>query len=107
MIYAYALISDASETLKSEFEDALAATINRRTDGDVIVICADVNASLGRNNPTSKNGLAYTSISSHGINYINVAGQRLRHSLEPHNVASLSTLFNRHIISTTTNSILP
>ena len=81
MISAHAPTSDAFETLKSEFEDALTTTINRCTDGNVIVICADANASLGTN-PTSKNGLVYTSIGSRGISYTNNAGRRLRSFLE-------------------------
>ncbi len=68
LIYAYAPTSDASKTLESKFEDALTTAINRRNVGDVIVICADANASLGRNNPTSRNGLTYTFIGSRGIN---------------------------------------
>jgi hypothetical protein len=91
-IFAYAPTSDAFDTLKSEFDDALTIAINHRTAGDVITICADANASLGTI-PTSKIGLTYTSIGSHGINYINDAGRQLRSFLELHYLASLSTFF--------------
>ncbi len=90
MISAYAPTSEASNTIKSELEDAVATAINRRTARDAIVICAYSNASLGRNNPTSKKCLTYTSNGSHGINCINDAGRRLRSFLELHNLASLS-----------------
>jgi len=45
-IFACAPTSDAFETLKSEFENALATAINRRIVGDVNIISADANASL-------------------------------------------------------------
>jgi len=78
IVYSYAPTADASETLKSEFEDILANAINRRSIGDVLAICADVNASLDRNNPTRKDDVAYASVGSHGIEYTNAAGRRLR-----------------------------
>ena len=83
----------ASETLKSELEDILANVMNRRSIGDVLVICADANASLGRNNPTRNDDVTYASVDSHGIEYNNVVGRRLRSFLELHELASLSTFF--------------
>jgi hypothetical protein len=38
MIFAYAPTCNAFETLKSDFEDALAIAMNRGTAGDVIAI---------------------------------------------------------------------
>ena len=98
-ISAYEPTSDASETLKSQFEDALTTAINRRTPRDVIGICADANASLGTI-PISKNNLTYASIGSYGINYINDASRRLRSLLELHNLASLSTFFKKKYYGT-------
>ena len=100
IISAYAPTADASDTLKSEFEDTLANAINRRSTGDVLVICADVNASLGRNIPTRNDDVTYASVGSYGIEHINAAGRRLRSFLELHELASLSTFFKKKYYGT-------
>ncbi len=51
MISAYAPTSDASEIIKAEFENSLATSIARRNIGDILIIYADANASLGRSDP--------------------------------------------------------
>jgi hypothetical protein len=95
IFFAYAPTSYASETLKSEFEDALSTTINCGTVRDVLVIYADANASLGQNEATRHTDITYASIGSHDINYVNVAGRRLRSFLELNDLASLSTFFKK------------
>ena len=60
----------------------MANVINRRSIGDVLDICANVNASLGRNNPTRYDDATYASVGSHGIDYSNGVGRRLLSYLE-------------------------
>ena len=48
--------------------------ISRRSTGDVLVICADANASLVRNNPTRNDDVSYASVGSYGFEYTNVVG---------------------------------
>jgi hypothetical protein len=84
IVYSYAPTADASETLKSEFEDIIANAIRRRSIGDFLVSCVDANASLGRNNPTRNDDVAYASAGPHDIEYTNVVGRRLRSFLELH-----------------------
>jgi hypothetical protein len=68
--------------------------------GGVLVICANVNASLGRNNPTRNDDVTYASVGSHGIEYSNVDVRRLRSFLELHELASLSTFFKKKYYGT-------
>ena len=82
IISAYAPTADASETLKSEFEDIMANANNRHSIGYVLVIFSDANASLGCNNPTRNYDVSYASVGSHGIQYTNDVGRRLRSFLE-------------------------
>ena len=48
MIYAYEPSSNASEDIKLKFGDSLATSISRRHFGDILIICADANASKSR-----------------------------------------------------------
>jgi hypothetical protein len=99
-IFAYAPTSDASETLKSEFKDILANAINRRSIGDVFIIYTSANASLGRNNPTWNDDVSFASVGSHGIEYTDIVGRRLRSFLELHKLASLSTIVQKKYYGT-------
>ena len=47
VVSAYAPTSNASQDNKLEFEDSLATSICRRHFEDIVIICADANASLG------------------------------------------------------------
>jgi hypothetical protein len=98
MISAYASTSDASEDIKLEFEDSLASSISRRHFGDILIICADANASLGRSNSNSKQnntGTLTSAIGPRGFNHVNVAGRRLLSFLELHDLAALSSFFKK------------
>ena len=98
MISAYAPASDASEDIKLEFEDSLVTSISRRHFGDILIICADANASLGRSNFTSKQNNTDTissAIGPHEFNHVNAAGRRLRSFLELHDLAALSSFFKK------------
>ncbi len=50
IISAFTPTYDASEDTKLELEDSLVTSISRRHFGDILIICADANVSLGRSN---------------------------------------------------------
>jgi hypothetical protein len=96
MISAYAPTSDALENIKLEFEDSLANSISRRYFGDILILCADGNASLGRSNSNSKQNNTDTLTFANGphvFNHVNVARRRLRSFLELHDLVALSSAF--------------
>jgi len=96
MISAYAPTSDASETDHSDFEDSLSSAISRRKPGDILVICADANASLGRCEHKGNDDDVYTVVGPHGLDFINSAGRRLRSFLELlHTLTSLSSFLKK------------
>jgi hypothetical protein len=96
MVSAYALTFDASKHIKFEFEDALETPISHRNIGNVLVTCANANASLGRNNI---NFDAHVSaIGPYGINSINTSGRRLRSFLELGDLALLSSFVKNNIM---------
>ena len=99
-ISPYTPIADASETLKSEFEDILANVISCRLIGDVLVICANANAGLDRNDPTRNENISYASVGSHVIEYTNVVGRQLRYFSESHESPSLSTFSKKKYYGT-------
>ena len=101
MISAYAPTStNASEIIKAEFKDSLATTIARRNIGDILIICADANASLGRRDPKRKNDDAFTEVGPHAIDYANASCRRLRSFLELRDFTSLSSFFKKKYYST-------
>jgi hypothetical protein len=75
-------------------------TISSRYIGDFFAIYAYADTSLGRNNPTQNDDVSYASVGSHGIEYTNVDGRRLRYFLELHELASLSTFFKKKYCGT-------
>ncbi len=75
------------------FENVLSSAISRRSPCDILVICADAIASLGRSDPKHNDADNYTTVGPHGINHVNLSGGRLCSFLEIHNMASLSSFF--------------
>jgi len=103
VVSAYAPTSHASEDTKLEFKDSLATSISRRHFEDILIICADMNASLDRRNFNFKRNnsdILTLAIGPHGFNYVNVAGLRLRSFLEIHDLAALSSFFKKQYFGT-------
>jgi len=84
MISTYAPTFDASETDHPDFEDSLSSAISRPKPGDILIICADVNANLGRCEHKGNDDDVYTVVGPHGLDFINSYGRRLRSFLELH-----------------------
>jgi hypothetical protein len=72
------------------FENVLSSAISRRNHGDILVICADANASLGRSDPKRNDADIYTTVGPYVINHVHLSGGSLRSFLEIHNLASPS-----------------
>ena len=92
-VAAYAPTSTAPREVQDAYEAALSEVIARRTPSDILIICADINASIGRGCLDGHNG--YTAVGPHGIDHMNEAGRRLRSFLELHDLAALSTFFKK------------
>jgi hypothetical protein len=62
MISAYAPSSDASNNDQLIFENVFSSAISRRNLGDILVICADANASLDLIDPKRNDADIYTTV---------------------------------------------
>ena len=94
-ISAYAPTSDSSDDDITCFETALARAIAHRAPKDILVICADSNASIGCENSDKTDDCAHRAIGPFGIPHINQAGRRLRTFLDLHNLVALSSFFKK------------
>ena len=94
-ISAYAPTSDSTDDDITCFETALAAAIAHRAPEDILVICADCNASIGCNKSDNTDDCAHRAIGPHGIPHLNQAGRRLRTFLDLHNLVALSSFFKK------------
>ena len=100
-ISAYAPTSDASDDDKSTFERNLTSAIARRKPGDLLIICADANASIGKGTPDSQDeNDRHITVGPHGLLHLNDAGRRLRSFLALHGLASLSSFFKKQYYGT-------
>ena len=103
LVAAYAPTTDKKDARKDEaakatFEEPIASAISRREHGDVLLICADANANIGRGN---LDGFGeYTAVGPYGINHLNDAGRRLRSFLSVNNMVSLSSFFKKKYYGT-------
>ena len=88
-----------SEAEWKAYYDGLSAALARRPPNAIAIIGADTNASIGRGNLISDNDNDIESLNvvgSFGIERINDAGiRRLRVFIETHQIAALSTFFNK------------
>ena len=100
-ISAYAPTSDASDDDKSTFERNLTSAIARRKPGDLLIICADANASIGKGTPDRHDeNDRHITIGPHGLLHLNDAGCRLRSFLALHGLALLSSFFKKQYYGT-------
>ena len=86
------------ETAKADYESSLARAISLRKPGDVLLICADANASIGRGSLDGSG--EHTVVGPYGINHLNDAGRRLRSFLSVNNLVSLSSFFKKKYYGT-------
>ncbi|EOD30309.1 hypothetical protein EMIHUDRAFT_253735, partial [Emiliania huxleyi CCMP1516] len=98
-VASYAPISTAPDTEKDEYETALACVLSRRQSGDIVIVCADTNASIGRGCLGGQN-VNYGAVGSHGIDFLNDSGRRLRSFMELHDLAALSSFFKKPFYGT-------
>ena len=102
-IAAYAPTTDKKdpgkdEATKDAYEESLAAAISLRKPGDVLLICADANASIGRGSLDGSGD--NTVVGPYGIDHLNDAGRRLRSFLNMNNLVSLSSFFKKKYYGT-------
>ena len=69
--------------------------LSRRQSGDIVIICADTNASIGRGCLGAGQNADYGAVGPHGINFLNDSGRRLRSFMELHDLAALSSFFKK------------
>ena len=100
MIYAYLPSSDASEHDQLDFQNVISSAISRRYFGDILVICADANASIGKSGYKRNDANIYTIVGLYGINLVILSGGRLQIFLEIHNLSSLSSFFKKRYYGT-------
>ena len=88
--------STHSEVEWEAYYDALSAALARRPPNAIVIIGlgADTNASIGRGK-LSDNDIESSVVGCFGIERINDAGRRLRVFMETHQIAALSTFFNK------------
>ena len=99
MISAYAPVSTAPDAEHDEFELLLDAALSKRQPGDVLILCADINASIGRDGTCTDdpdiNTYQYGAVGPFGINYTNDAGRRFRTFLDTHDLCAVCTFFQK------------
>ena len=113
-VYVFIVSSYAPTSAHSEVEweacyDAISAALARRPPNAIAIIGADTiqNASIGRGNLSDSDNdndiESLNVVGSFGIERINDAGRRLRVFMETHQIAALSTFFNKKFYSTWTH----
>ena len=104
IVSSYAPTSTHSEVEWEAYYDALSAALARRPPNAIVIIGADTNASIGRGNLSDNDNdiesLCFDVVGSFGIERINDAGRWLRVFMETHQIAALSTFFNKKYYST-------
>ena len=98
-VASYAPISTAPDTEKDEYETALACVLSRRPSGNIMIVCADTNASIGRGYLGGLN-VGPGAVGPHGIDFLNDSGRRLRSFMELHDLAALSSFFKKPFYGT-------
>ena len=102
IVSSYAPTSAYSEAEWEAYYDALSAALARRPPNAILIIGADTNASIGIRDSLSDNDNdieSFDVVGSFGIERINDAGRRLRVFMETHQIAALSTFFNKKYYS--------
>ena len=94
-VVAYAPASGAAVEEHDAYEAAFSEVIARRKPEDVLIVCADTNASIGRGRLNGSPSERYSAVGPHGIDHMNGAGRRLRSFLELHDLAALTSFFQK------------
>ena len=107
IVSSYAPTSTHSEVEWEAYYDALSAALARRPPNAIVIsIGADTNASIGRGKLSDNdNDIESSVVGSFGIERTNDAGRRLRVFMETHQIAALSTFFNKRYYSTWTHPV--
>ena len=98
LVSAYCPVGKADPDLWEEFLERLDTCISRKATDDILLIGMDSNSSIGtmkRNNLPSM-----TSVGPHGLNHLNLAGERLRSYLEVNSLVALTTYFKKSSYAT-------
>ena len=102
LISAYAPTSGHVAAEHDAFYEGLARLLARAQSGDMVVVCLDGNACIGRGTLTGDceaSGRA-GSLGPHGLDRVNATGRRLRAFLETHRLASVASFFEKPHYST-------
>ena len=102
LVSAYAPTTGHPAAAHDAYYDDLSRLIARRQPGDVLVVCTDANASIGRDSlggDSDGSGRA-GAVGPFGLPHINAAGRRLRGFLQAQQLASLTTFFRKQFYGT-------
>ena len=104
LVSSYAPTSGHSAADHEAYEANLAKLLSRAQRGDVIIVCTDANASVGRGDLHLNTGGPQHagSVGSFGLAHVNRAGRRLRCLLESHQLDSLTTFYRKQHYGTYT-----
>ena len=96
LVSAYAPVSSEPDSVWNEYYDQLDTCIQRRRQGDILVIGTDSNSSIGTM-PTDRDQCIrqHGPVGQFGLNNVNVAGRRLRAYLSTNNLVAASTCFKK------------
>ena len=90
--------STAKDKVKDAYEEALSEAIARRKEGDILLICMDANANIGKGSLDGDED--HTAVGPYGIEHLNDAGRQLRSFLALNNLVSLSSFYKKNYYGT-------
>ena len=96
LVSGYAPTSSHTTAGRDAYYATVTRLIERRRPGDVLIIGADVNASIGCGSFGGEDGGGDSqrgAVGPHGIDHVNAAGRRLRSFMESHALCSLTSFF--------------
>ena len=96
LVSAYAPVSSEPDSVWNEYYDQLDTCIQRRRQGDILVIGTDSNSSIGTM-PTDRDQCIrqHGPVGQFGLNNVNVAGRRLQAHLSTNNLVAASICFKK------------
>ena len=102
LITAYAPTSGHVVAEHDAFYDGFTRLLARAQPGDVVVVCLDGNASIGRGSLGGDSEAAGRTgtVGPFGLDRVNATGRRLRGFMETHQLASLASFFRKPHYST-------
>ena len=99
LVSGYAPTSAHSAAKIDAYYEGLAQLIALRQPGDVLVLCADANASIGRGS-LGCDGERAGAVGPFGLQHLNDAGRRLRSFMEVHQLCSLASFYRKQYYGT-------